>query len=42
MVVVVVGMLRGACRCKGETGLMACHSVIDNGICGVVLVVKGK
>ena len=42
MVVVAVGRLRGVCRCRGETGLMACRSVDENGICEVVLVVRGK
>ena len=42
MVVVAMGMLRGACRGKGETGLMACRSVDENGICEVVVAVRGK
>ena len=42
MIVVAMGVLRVVCRDRGETGLMACRSVDEDGICEVVVAVKGK
>ena len=42
MAVAAMGVLRGVCRGRGETGLMACRSVDENGICEVVVAVKGR